>query len=123
MSTNISNSQIQLQRHETLNFQLLKPADREASILQLPDDAVAFFHRFCPESLIEKWVVRTSSWATFRIEQRVNAADSEDSNDIAEGISVLRWISTTAAKIYIFLHSSSHLHGQLSGKTHRRSLG
>ncbi|CCE34888.1 uncharacterized protein CPUR_08827 [Claviceps purpurea 20.1] len=91
------------------DFQPLRPADREASISQLPDDPVDLFHRFCPESLVEKWVVWTNSWAKHRIEQRANAADSgkpddeEELDDEEEDTSAPKWVPTTVAEIYIFL--------------------
>ncbi|KAG5918684.1 hypothetical protein E4U61_001548 [Claviceps capensis] len=33
----------------------------------------------------------------------IYAADSDDSNEKAEDISILRWVSTTVAEIYVFL--------------------
>ncbi|KAG6025682.1 hypothetical protein E4U19_003020, partial [Claviceps sp. Clav32 group G5] len=33
----------------------------------------------------------------------IYAADSDDSNEKAEDTSVLRWVSTTVAEVYVFL--------------------
>lgn len=72
--------------------------------MELPPDPVELFHKFCPESLVEKWVVWTNSWAKHRIEQRTNAADSEESDsedldDEAEDTRDLKWVPTTVAEI------------------------
>lgn len=86
------------------NFQPFKPQHRDFIMQDLPDNPVALFQLFCPESLIDQWVLWTNDWVAHQLLYRPRASlDGWTPVSLSE---VYIWL---AILIYIGIHTKSRI--------------
>ena len=95
------------------HFQPFKPQYRHFIMKDLPDSPVALFQLFCPESLIEKWVIWTNDWVAFQLQSREST--------LANRARLRDWTPISLAEVHIWLACLIYI-GIQTKKTRSRPL-